>query len=799
VSTVAESSTTAPILFDDRPPGERYYRHSGDVVRLVVAAVTSLLVIGLVTQAPSTADGFTEDLADASARIARTARELLLALAQVTAIAAPLVVLVGLVARRRWRRLATVSLGALAGATLLALVGLAVDAATAKPADLEAGSWLFDPAFPPPTYLAAAVGAAVVGKPWLGRSWRRGVDVALLTLGLVLGFVGTAAVAELLLAGALGVAAGSAVLLVVGAPNRRATPAVVAAGLADAGLPVHDLRVVRADEGRSQLYDVTLADGSRVVTKVYGQDERDADLLFRTYRAVGFRDLDDVAPPSSLKGDVEHQGLMLLLAGRAGVTSPDVRAVITLADGSVAIAMERVDGAPLDTLEPGSIDDRLLDAVWAEVARLHAARLAHRSLRAGNILVDDHGRPVIVDLGFAETGASERMKARDVAELLASLAVLVGPDRAVTSAIRVIGPQPVIAALPQLQPLAYTAATRRKLSKTLLQELRDAATAATGAEDVQLARLVRVRPRTLLMVAAGAAAFYVLLPQLADVGDSFAAFRDANWWWIAVTIVASMFTYLGAAVAVSGAVPSPIGIGPTTVTQLASSFVNRITPANVGGMALNVRFLQKSGVDSTTAVAAVALDSAAGALVHIVLMVVFFAWARGTTSTAFELPESSKVLAVLAVLLAIAGLVAATRWGRRFLRHKVLGAVRRTLANLARVARSPAKLACLVGGSAMVTLAYICSLAAAIAAFGGGPTFAQVGAVYLGAATLAAAAPTPGGLGAIEAALVAGLTGVGMASGPAVATVLAYRLMTYWLPVLPGWASFHWLERRGII
>ena len=77
--------------------------------------------------------------------------------------------------------------------------------------------------------------------------------------------------------------------------------------------------------------------------------------------------------------------------------------------------------------------------------------------------------------------------------------------------------------------------------------------------------------------------------------------------------------------------------------------------------------------------------------------------------------------------------------------------------------------------------------------------FAQAGAVYLGASLVAAAAPTPGGLGAMEAALVAGLTGVGMESGVAVAAVLSYRLATYWLPVLPGWLSFHALERRNFI
>ena len=71
--------------------------------------------------------------------------------------------------------------------------------------------------------------------------------------------------------------------------------------------------------------------------------------------------------------------------------------------------------------------------------------------------------------------------------------------------------------------------------------------------------------------------------------------------------------------------------------------------------------------------------------------------------------------------------------------------------------------------------------------------------MYLGASIIAAAAPTPGGLGAMEAALVAGLTGVGMEPGIAVAAVLSYRLLTYWLPILPGWLSFHYLERRDFI
>ena len=91
-------------------------------------------------------------------------------------------------------------------------------------------------------------------------------------------------------------------------------------------------------------------------------------------------------------------------------------------------------------------------------------------------------------------------------------------------------------------------------------------------------------------------------------------------------------------------------------------------------------------------------------------------------------------------------------------------------------ASSPVKLGLLFGGSTLITLFYIAALAASIKAFAAGAGLVVIGAVYLASAALAAAAPTPGGLGAIESALIAGLTGVGMQAGPAVSAVLLYRL-----------------------
>ena len=95
----------------------------------------------------------------------------------------------------------------------------------------------------------------------------------------------------------------------------------------------------------------------------------------------------------------------------------------------------------------------------------------------------------MIDLGFGEESAGARAQAIDRAELLVSLAVLVGPEPALASAARTIGADALAAAAPYLQPLALSAATRKQASKKVLRELRDGIAAATGEEPAPLERL----------------------------------------------------------------------------------------------------------------------------------------------------------------------------------------------------------------------------------------------------------------------------------------------------------------------
>ena len=98
-----------------------------------------------------------------------------------------------------------------------------------------------------------------------------------------------------------------------------------------------------------------------------------------------------------------------------------------------------------------------------------------------------------------------------------------------------------------------------------------------------------------------------------------------------------------------------------------------------------------------------------------------------------------------------------------------------------------------------MNLAYIAVLYTSVQAFGGDMSIAVVAVVYLVGATVGQAAPTPGGLGAVEAALTAGLTAAGLDGGIALSAVLLYRLVTFWIPTIPGYWSFSWLTKRGAL
>jgi len=780
-------------------PSSRY-RHPGDVIRLIAGSI--LLLVSLVASKVATRWLLGPDAAVGGITFG-PASDVLTGIVQVACVAAAALAVAATLWHRRYRLLLGLAAGAAVAAGIAAGILLLIGARhpAALTDNLGHGSWLASVAFPGPLLIAGAVAVIVAASPWLSRPWRRAAWLTLLLVVVVRLVTGTVLPMELLLAFATGLTVGAAVLVVFGVPDRRIGAGEIAEALRAAGLPAESVRPADVTSKGSRPFDASGPGGQRWFIKALGSDQRDADLLYRAYRAVRLRNVGDTRPAQSLFQAVENQALVGVMAERAGVLVPGVERVIKAGDTALLV-MKWVDGSGLEQFPVAQISDDLLVRLWADVDKLHKAGIAHRSLRAANVMVDRDSLPVIVDFSFSELAATRRQMDLDVAELIASLATLVGEDRTVSTAVKVLGAEGVAPAVPLLQPLALSAGTRRAVAqqKGLLTRTRSAAAAASGQATPELVRVQRVRPRNLLTIAALVGVYYILLPQLAKVGNPLPVVESAQWAWVLVTIGFSALTYVASAIALLGGVSVRVPFWPTLLTQGASSYVNRVSPANVGGMALNVRFLQKAGVEPTAGVAAVGVNSLAGALVHLVLLVIFFAWAgRGGASKAFKLPSSSVLLAVLAAVAAVIGIVIATRQGRNFAARKVLPPLRSSLASLGRLARSPVRLTLLFGGSALVTLANVGALVASVEAFGGGASIAKIGAVYMAASVVAAATPTPGGVGGFEAAAIAGLTGIGISSGAAVSAVVIFRLATYWLPVPPGWLCWRLLRRADYV
>jgi len=113
--------------------------------------------------------------------------------------------------------------------------------------------------------------------------------------------------------------------------------------------------------------------------------------------------------------------------------------------------------------------------------------------------------------------------------------------------------------------------------------------------------------------------------------------------------------------------------------------------------------------------------------------------------------------------------------------------------------RHPGQVTVGVLASATLTLTHVLAFAACVTAAGGSVPLVTAAAIYLGGATAGSLIPTPGGIGPVEAALVAGLTATGLALPVATAAALLSRLVSVWIPAVPGLAALALLRRRALL
>lgn len=863
--------TDADRVSGDEPLLAARVHRPADLLRLLIGIFAIAVVLAIAAFAHGTTSGLEQDINKGTGQ----APDLFVKIAGLVSSIAVLLVPVAFAIERLIKRDGLRIADGVLAAVLAHGVTLATDlwVSRAAPGPLQealtqaqSGGGLTDPVH---GYLAPVIAyMTAVGMSRRPR-WRVVLWVVLLLDAFTMLVAGYTTPFSIILTVLLGWTVAYGTLYAVGSPNVRPTGQTLLAGLRHVGFrPVTAMRAEEvpdsADPGdRGRRYQVTLEEGAPLDVTVVDREQQAQGFFYRVWRRLTLRSITTRRSIPSLRQALEQEALLAYAAIAAGANAPKLIATSELGPDAVMLVYEHLGGRPLDSMADDEVTDDVLRGAWQQVKALQSRRIAHRRLTGDAILVDRSGKVIVTDLRGGEIAAGDLVLRMDIAQLLTTTGLRAGAERAVATAVEVLGPDEVADCLPLLQPIALSRSTRatlRKLARERSNREREAVLEASAAakrartaetkeaavddrkavrkteraerqadkkamdeamdevreEDllsqirrqmllirpqapVEPVRLERIRPRTLVSFIAGAVAAYFLLSQLAGI-DFATVFARAHWGWVAAAVAFSVLSYFAAAMSLLGFVPERVSFLRTVVAQVAGSFVKIVAPAAVGGVALNTRFLQRSGVRPGLAVASVGASQLFGLGAHILLLLAF-GYLTGTERTASFTPSRTVIAGLLTVAVLVL-VVTAIPFLRKFVSTRLRSLFAGVVPRMLDVLQRPMKLLTGIGGMLLLTGVFVMCLDASIRAFDNGNqplSYASIAVVFLAGNALGSAAPTPGGVGAVEGALTFGLIVAGVPKEVAAPAVLLYRMMTLWLPVLPGWFAFNHLTRKGAL
>lgn len=785
----AGSGSTLVIEGDVLP---RRLRRPSDLMRLVLVLAAAAVVLGGAYFAASTASGLDQDIVHASERLPQPLVFLSSTVGVLGVLALPLASAIDLLIRKRARQLLE-AFGAALFAFLLcaALAWWIQEAGSARLLNALTGRPVPGATAPLNGILAALVAYVSVTRLIDRTRWA-------IAAGLVIGatilaniVTGGITVAAIALSALAGWACGLLTRYSFGTPTTRPSGVRVASALEAAGFPLTVLRASHETAG-GRRYAATTRNGDRLEVSVLDRDLEGSGIVSAAWRSLRIRD--DAGPSGfTMRARLEHASLQSFAAMAAGAPVPRLEAVSSVGPDAALLAYARIEGRTFAELG-GSLTDENLLAAWRALRTLQDSNISHRSLYAQNIVLDASDGVWLLSPDEGAVASSDVSERLDLAELLCTLAMLTNPDRAIATGKRVLGGSQLARALPVLQPFALTPQLRKAIRKRkdLLIALREQLEDLQPEGDVEQIRLERLRPKTLLTLTGGTIAVYLLLTQLARV-DLVTLFKQANYWWALGAVIFSAVTYIGATMSLEGFVPEKLNSIRTFQAQLAASFATLVSPPTLGAVAVNVRYLQRAGLHPALAGASVGASQVMAFGTHLILLTIFGVLA-GTQSHLEVSPPRWAIFIGIALIFLIC-LVLIVPVGRRWALRRIQPIFKQVGPRMVTLAQRPTKILIGVGGIAILNVAYCLSLYASVRAFGGGGSLAGIAIVYLAGSTIGQAAPTPGGIGAVEAVIAAGLTAAGVEAGIAVSATLLFRLFTFWLPTIPGWFCFNYLQK----
>ena len=288
----------------------------------------------------------------------------------------------------------------------------------------------------------------------------------------------------------------------------------------------------------------------------------------------------------------------------------------------------------------------------------------------------------------------------------------------------------------------------------------------------------------------------VIIPQLDDFVDSLKSLKDANLYWIAAGIIIYFTGIITLAVQVVALAFKPLSFGLTYKVEMAGQFVSKLLPSFVGVLTLNVYYLIKKSHTPTQAATVMTANALTSAVAYATLIIIGLT----QSSVSFDNLDGSVTIPtnlIFLILILLAGL-AYFLYRSIDLRQKIGKMWADIKANIKAYKQKPASLAISVLCNGLGSSANVFVIFASAHAIGVEVSFAQALIAYTFGNIAMSLIPTPGGIGAAEAGIYSGLVFTGINGADAMTITLLYRLISYWLPIIPGY-MFFWGLRKNVL
>ena len=577
----------------------------------------------------------------------------------------------------------------------------------------------------------------------------------------------------------------------------------IKAGLADLGVSVGELRYGDEQPVGAVVLVGASPDGAPLFVGGLGRDAWSTRRWTRLWREAWFQD-QGAQYGSDRRQQVEHEALVMLLAHQGGVSVPGLLAVGTTDTGDALLVSDLLDHT-LNDVPVDDVDDAMLDAIWEQLSELHGAGLSHGSIDSVHIWFDSSGGPALMGFSDSAIQPTDDQMYDDVAAMLVLSTVIVGEDRAIAAARRSQGDDALTAMLPVLQSASLNPRlrTRVKKQKLKIKDLRKETAAAIGVDVPDVEQLTRVTWKSVLMVVFVGYAAYTIIGGLADVGwDSILdAFTDARWGLVLIGLILAQSTNWTDAIALKVVSPKPVPVGITTVEQFAIGFINIAVPSAAGRVATNTRYFQKFGINAVTSTTTGVITGFIGFVAQAILVVLTILVGAGSIDFS-EMQGGGGAIRLLA--MALVGFVAVIivvalvpKW-----RHWAEDKIRKPLSQMGdalKTVKNPRVALEALASSMGTEILYGAGFAMCVLAVGGSITLGEAVFINVTVSLFAGLMPVHGGVGVAEAGMTAGLTAIGIDSDTAVAAVIIYRMISYYLPPLWGYLSLQWLTKHDYL